>query len=402
MEVLDIKTLVFIFLTLNVLGFLAYIYMRFSILRIPGMGLWAGAHLSIALCFLFVLLYISSAEPRFLLLVIGFIMLTHVMWLSASRYFFNRDRLSPFFVFLPALIVILVAISSRAAVALQWIEDGALFRLNYTMIFTTCAFYQLAIAKEFISYRSPRLITSVSVGYAFALLAVLSILKTITVPNSLPPLVVSSSAYSITTFVMIAFIQVISMFGLVLISAERLQYKLNALAQSDPLTGLLNRRGFQLLSEQAFKRRRQGKNISMLMAFDLDHFKAINDTYGHATGDETLIAFANCLTENTRAEDIVSRVGGEEFVVLCLDVDRIDAENTAKRVSAFMAGLTMESKAGESFSITVSIGLVIIEEESPDLSCYLAAADDALYDAKAKGRNKVVMVDSSSNFSVVT
>lgn len=401
MEVLDIKTLVFIFLTLNVLGFLAYIYMRFSILRIPGMGLWANAHLCLALCFLFVLLNISFEQKHFLLFVVGFMLLTHMMWLSASRCFFNRARLPLLLLVSPALVVFIVAACSRLAVALMWMEDGALFRLNYVLLFMACAFYQLAIAREFITYRSPRLITSVSVGVAFVLLAMLSVLKVLTVPNSLPPLVVSSSAYSITTFIMVAFIQVISMFGLVLISAERLQHKLNALAQCDPLTGLLNRRGFQYLSEQAFKRRRTSENTSVIMAFDLDHFKDINDIYGHATGDEALIAFANCLTKNTRVEDIVSRIGGEEFVVLCVDIERADAENTAKRVSEYMAGLTMQSAAGENFSITVSIGLVMIEEEAPDLSRYLAAADTALYHAKAKGRNQVVLVDSSSNFSVL-
>lgn len=388
-------------MTLNMLGFFAYIYARFSILRMSGMELWAGGHLALAVCFFCVLLNIESPQQPLLLLIVTAIMATHTMWWSASRDFFNKKRLHPLLIMLPALIVVAFSICARASVALKWIEDGALFRTGYIILFLTCAFYQFAIAKEFISYRSPRLITSVSVGCAFAMVAVLSIFKAIAVPSSLPPLIVSSTTYSIATFIVIAFIQVISMFGLMLISAERLQCRLNGLAQSDPLTGLLNRRGFKLQSEVAINKRRQGKSISAIMAFDLDHFKLVNDTYGHSTGDDVLIAFANCLTENTRSTDIVARFGGEEFIVLCVDVDHVDAKNTAKRISEFMAALTIQSSLGEYISVTVSVGLAMIEEDSPDLSLYLKTADTALYNAKGRGRNTVVLAEPSSQFSVV-
>jgi diguanylate cyclase (GGDEF)-like protein len=328
-------------------------------------------------------------------------MATHAMWWGASRSFFKKERLHPLLIMLPALIVIVFSVCARASVALKLIEDGAVFRTGYILLFLSCAFYQLAIAKEFISYRSPRLITSVSVGCAFALVAVLSLFKVITVPESLPPLMISPTTYSMATFVMVAFIQVVSMFGLMLISAERLQFRLHELAQSDPLTGLLNRRGFKLQSEVAIKRRRQGDNICAIMAFDLDHFKLVNDTYGHATGDDVLIAFANCLTENTRATDIIARFGGEEFIVLCIDVDQADAKKTAKRISEFMAALTIQSKNEEDVSITVSIGMAMIEEDSPDINLYLDTADTALYNAKARGRNKVVVAEPSAQFSVV-
>lgn len=401
MEEFDIKTLVLILLTINMLGFLAYIYARFSILRMSGIELWAGGHLSLAVCFFCVLLYIESPQQPLLLIIITCIMATHAMWWSASRCFFKKERLHPLLILLPALIVIAFAIYARTSVALKLIEDGAVFRTGYIMLFLSCAFYQLAIAREFISYRSPRLITSVSVGCAFALVAVLSIFKVISVPESLSPLIVSSTTYSIATFIIVAFIQVISMFGLMLISAERLQYRLHGLAQSDPLTGLLNRRGFKLQSEVAIRRPRQGENICAIMAFDLDHFKLVNDTHGHATGDDVLIAFANCLTDNTRSTDIVARFGGEEFIILCIDVDHADAKKTAKRISEFMAARTIQSKRGVDVSITVSIGLAMIEEDSPDLNLYIDTADTALFNAKARGRNKVVLAEPLSQFSVV-
>lgn len=402
MENFDIRTFVLILSTLNILAFFSYVYAHFSILRMSGMTLWAGGHLALAICFSCMLLDLESPHPSFILFVVIAVMATHAMWWSASRYFFNRKRLHPLLIMLPALIVVAFSVSSRALVALGWIEDGTLFQTAYIILFLSCAFYQFAIAKEFISYRSPRLITSVLVGCCFIVMAALSIFKVINVPSSHPPLISNSMSYSIATFMTIVFIQVTSMFGLMLISVERLQSRLNGLAQSDPLTGLLNRRGFNLLSEIAMKGHKQDKNICAIMAFDLDHFKLVNDTYGHATGDEVLIAFANCLKENTRSTDIVSRFGGEEFVVLCVGIDHVDANNTAKRIREFMSSLSIQSKKEEFFSITVSTGLAMIEEDKPDLNLYLEAADTALYKAKKTGRNKVVVAEYGAQPSLVT
>ena len=402
MENFDIRTLVLILSTLNILAFFSYMYARLSILRMSGMTLWAGGHLALAVCFSCMLLDLESPHPSFMLCVVITVMATHAMWWGASRHFFNKKGLHPLLIMLPALIVMAFSVSARTFVALGWIEDGALFRTAYIMLFLTCAFYQFAIAKEFISYRSPRLITSIMVGCCFIVLGVLSIFKVITVPSSLPPIISSSMSYSIETFITVVFIQVTSMFGLMLISAERLQSRLNRLAQSDPLTGLLNRRGFDLRSEIAIKHHKQGKSICAIMVFDLDHFKLVNDSYGHATGDEVLIAFAKCLTENTRSTDIVGRFGGEEFVVLCVDINHDDAKNTAKRISEFMSSLSIQSKKEEFFSITVSTGLAMIEEEHPDLCRYLEAADIALYKAKATGRNKVVVAEYGGELSLAT
>ena len=212
---------------------------------------------------------------------------------------------------------------------------------------------------------------------------------------------VSSTTYPIATLALVAFIQIIFMLGLMLISAERLQCRLNGLAQNDPLTGLLNRSGFMSQSEIAIKSRRKNDKICAIMAFDLNHFKLINETYGHSTGDDLLIAFTNCLRENTRANDIVARFGGEEFIVLCVDVDHTNAKNTAKRISNFMAALTVQSSTGENLSITISVGLAMIDDNRPDLNLYLETANKALYDAKASGRNQVVMTEHSSQFSVL-
>jgi diguanylate cyclase (GGDEF)-like protein len=157
-------------------------------------------------------------------------------------------------------------------------------------------------------------------------------------------------------------------------------------AMTDELTGVLNRRGVlqaaqRLIAQQAQK----GEAISALM-FDLDHFKSINDKFGHSIGDQALQLFAATASISMRTSDIVGRLGGEEFVAL-LPGSLADAKVVAERVrSAFQAaGVTV---AGHGLYATVSIGAAS-GQPGTDIVALLAAADAALYRAKANGRNRV-------------
>jgi diguanylate cyclase (GGDEF)-like protein len=157
-------------------------------------------------------------------------------------------------------------------------------------------------------------------------------------------------------------------------------------AVTDELTGLLNRRGVLLAAQGLItKQAQKGEAVSALM-FDLDHFKSINDQFGHAIGDKALHLFAVTASISMRASDIVGRFGGEEFVAL-LPGNLADARVVAERVRrAFeSAGVTV---AGCDLNATVSIGAAC-GEPGTDIVALLAAADAALYRAKANGRNRV-------------
>lgn len=180
---------------------------------------------------------------------------------------------------------------------------------------------------------------------------------------------------------------------------ERVRDTLDALRQTtltDDLTGLGNRK--QLLQEGPRlidSALRAGKRVSLLM-LDLDHFKAVNDTHGHAAGDAVLTAFAELLGREVRQSDIFARVGGEEFVVLAPNAGATAAGELAERIREAVAALTVQS--GEvSLSLTVSIGVATLAPE-PDgaasglrapLEALMAAADEAMYEAKKNGRNRV-------------
>jgi diguanylate cyclase (GGDEF)-like protein len=158
--------------------------------------------------------------------------------------------------------------------------------------------------------------------------------------------------------------------------------KLNSDTITDPMTGLFNRRGLAL----AVARQQQTLQPFAALALDLDHFKRVNDTFGHAVGDQVLIALAAILRASVRTEDAPCRVGGEEFLVLMPDASRDTAEKVAERIRAATAGHAMPQAAGH---ITVSIGVALWPSDDPDVEQVMAKADQALYQAKNAGRNRV-------------
>ena len=171
--------------------------------------------------------------------------------------------------------------------------------------------------------------------------------------------------------------------------------------RTDSKTGLLNMRGWQDDAARELARAdRTGGPIGVLMV-DLDHFKLINDTWGHPAGDDMLVAVADVLRAETRPSDIVGRFGGEEFVVLLPDTDRAAATAAAERIRARIAGLNVIStdKRGGPAVIanrTTSIGVASRPENADALTDLLLAADAAVYLAKDAGRDQVRLASSGT------
>ncbi len=171
------------------------------------------------------------------------------------------------------------------------------------------------------------------------------------------------------------------------IQQEQRASQLFQLATQDSLTGLYNRRHFMTLAEEACGNTvLQPKPLCMLM-FDLDHFKQVNDRYGHAAGDEALRSFARILQDSLRAQDLVCRMGGEEFAALLTDTTADDAMTAAQRICNLVAHTPVLSH-GQSISLTVSIGLASCVPGQA-LGDMMRQADKALYEAKNAGRNRV-------------
>ena len=156
----------------------------------------------------------------------------------------------------------------------------------------------------------------------------------------------------------------------------------------DPLTGVANRRGFLQAAERLMVRARFTNQPVALLTFDLDRFKSINDKFGHPAGDTVLVTFCQLATSQLRPTDLFGRMGGEEFASLLPDTTRQDAIWLAERLRAAFEA-TCHTAAEQPIAATVSVGVATSDDASFDLSALLTAADQALYRAKALGRNRV-------------
>jgi two-component system cell cycle response regulator len=163
------------------------------------------------------------------------------------------------------------------------------------------------------------------------------------------------------------------------------------LAVTDQLTGLHNRRYMTgQLGALVNRSARGGDPVAALM-IDIDHFKKINDTFGHDIGDEVLREFDVRLASNVRAVDLPCRYGGEEFVVIMPDTQLVDAENIAERIRRHVAGSPFRvSKTTEPLTVTISIGVAATLGSGDSAEGLLTRADEAVYAAKAAGRNTVI------------
>ncbi len=168
---------------------------------------------------------------------------------------------------------------------------------------------------------------------------------------------------------------------------KQVEQRIQRLVGTDMLTGALNRRAFLEQGEAALARSaRHGQTLSLAM-LDLDHFKALNDTYGHAAGDLALQAFATTCRESLRPYDLFARIGGEEFVVLLVDSRPEEAWAILERLRQAVAAIELEAD-GETIRFTVSLGLAVLSADG-SLDAGLGQADRALYRAKHSGRNRI-------------
>ena len=177
-------------------------------------------------------------------------------------------------------------------------------------------------------------------------------------------------------------------FILLAMAKERTELRHKTAALVDPLTNIANRRAFFEGGIQLARRYDAAPRPTAVLLIDLDHFKHINDTYGHGIGDRVLRVFAETAAANLGAFDLLGRLGGEEFSAVLIDAGRETAMKTAERIRAAFADVASEID-GQPINATVSIGVAFCEDGPLDVPALLVQADQALYYAKERGRNRV-------------
>ncbi|WP_087873274.1 GGDEF domain-containing protein [Arthrobacter globiformis] len=278
--------------------------------------------------------------------------------------------------FAPAVIAIISALDSPATN--NW-SGGAVFLAMMCLMFTLASFELIRLPPGFSDVRLPLAAASglLSVFYFGRCIAFVAV-------GPKDPAFLAFFGSEVTTLINMVLLIAVS-FSMAALSTEQVTKDLSARANQDGLTGLLNRQGFHDRATDELCRR-NGAGTSVLILADLDHFKAVNDTYGHAAGDWVLQSFAAVCRTTVRPGDLVGRYGGEEFVFLLSGAGADQAQDITAEISRRLKA--RQAQDGITYP-TVSYGVAEVRAGGQDLAKMIALADAAMYQAKANGRDTV-------------
>jgi diguanylate cyclase (GGDEF)-like protein len=212
-------------------------------------------------------------------------------------------------------------------------------------------------------------------------------------PDAIPTSAFEASPMQIAAYAAGGLLPVVSTIGFLLMCTEFNQRELARAASLDYLTGICNRRAIEDLATRSIAAARRHGVPMAIMIVDVDHFKRINDEFGHQAGDVALVETVKRIRDSLRSEDLVGRLGGEEFVAVMPSTDAASALAAAERMRSSFADEKMKI-GDQELLITVSIGVAVLDAQDQVYSHLLRRADRAMYAAKTAGRNKV-MLDGS-------
>jgi len=212
-------------------------------------------------------------------------------------------------------------------------------------------------------------------------------------PTSAPSMLYRASWMNAITPLIVSILPVIGTTAYLLMCSDRIRRQWEVAASTDYLTGLANRRTVALAGERAFHAAQRHNNVLSVALIDVDHFKGVNDRYGHDSGDVALKHIADMLQKAGRIDDLLGRHGGEEFVVLFDQTDREKSILAAERLRESVQNNVLNID-NRKIPMTVSIGIATFQESDTNFNDLLRRADQALYMAKAHGRNRVEIAET--------
>ncbi|MHB8771175.1 MAG: GGDEF domain-containing protein [Syntrophales bacterium] len=349
--------------------------------RRDGMRLWtAGGAVQFFGASLFAT---RGVFPDFFSIVLANTLLSAGFWLlyAAVQEFQGKlRRWTPLIV--TAVVCFFIILVALATPVRQVVFSGSMFSLQLSAI--ALVLFRQAPAHE----RRSRWLT----GSAFAVAALLVFGRFLEVLVDPAKQVSLLGVSPLQTFSLLAGFVVIIMssFGFLLMTRERADRENERLATLDSLTEIFNRRTFLELAKKEIARHRRTRRPLALLMVDFDHFKRINDTHGHLTGDAVLKSFTATTLTCLRQNDLFGRYGGEEFAILLPETDTEGAAAFADRLRSRVAEVCVEVGAA-SINCTISVGITGLNlADEADLDAILRVADEALFAAKAAGRNRVV------------
>jgi diguanylate cyclase (GGDEF)-like protein len=360
--------------------------------RIHGLRGWS---IGLTLCgfgWLIVLLHASPVPAAMTIIANSLVVAGYsTAWLSIRR--FNDDSFN-------ARRVVTAVLFFTALFTVAWLAGAELRDRCIMVSFLTGCLALLAGLEIVKGGRAEPLQGRFPTALAFAVLGSALVIRAGLSLYHPPP--VQGTEYDDPTLGVALFITTICLIGitlgLLMMSTGRLRNRYAKLALTDELTELPNRRSFLEQGDRLSRRTQMDDTSACVLMMDLDYFSSVNERFGHAGGDQALLAFANLLRNAIRPGDLVARYGGEEFSAILAGVDVRKGGRIAERIRSALAGLAIEVR-GQTIKITVSIGVAPLQKG--DLRAAIRKADDALYQAKALGRDQVAVAADREPFPQV-
>jgi diguanylate cyclase (GGDEF)-like protein len=386
----DTRTIIIILMGVTVVLGATMNLIRLTRKTYPGFGLWTAGTTAYTFGFLFISL--RDVFPDIFTIVLANILLffAALCFLEGTRRFRGKEVRKTF------IALLIVGYTSFQSYFTFINNDIGVRIITYSLL---SAIIDGAIALALFR-KVPRALrfSFWFTGSLFALYGIFMVFRGV-LTELLPPLhdLLESNTLQAITFLLAICFGIAWTFGFVMLNSERLeadlrgaQDKLQKMATTDFLTGIANVRLFSEAGECEVQRAHRYKRPLSLLMIDLDHFKKVNDKYGHAIGDKILVAFAGMCKKCLRKVDIFGRLGGEEFAILLPETDINGGKKFAERLRSTIEKGRIKIE-NESFHITVSIGVTELLPDDNQLETALKRADDTMYEAKRKGRNQVVM-----------
>ncbi len=377
---LDVNTLFMVSIYVEAILGLLLLFVWVQNTAIYAVAWWGFAHLIRAASIVLFGMYGSAPDLITIDLANALLFTAFAVTWTGARVFDGRP-VEPVYLVTGAVLWLLVC---RLPVLTEAVDTRALIASGIITTYTWLAAYEFWRGRgEALVSRWPAIFMLFAYGALFLLrtplVSVLPIAPNNRMLGSVWLTVLSFEALLFT--ISVAFI-------LLAMAKERTELRHRTAAMVDPLTGIANRRSFLQDAAQLAKRHIVNPRPIAVLLIDLDHFKSINDRFGHALGDRVLEIFTETARHSVRASDLFGRLGGEEFAAVLCDTSCDKAVAVAERIRESFARATLEVDS-RLICATVSIGLVHCQEVALDMAALLAQADQALYIAKERGRNRV-------------
>jgi len=388
---LDTRTIMVMFSMLTFMFFGLLELAGLHVGSIRGVRQWAVANLCISLGLSLAYFYTSPTPGHNWAIVLGAMLIAAGIGLQFTGIQAFKEERSDWRI---VLLVVCVALFQNLWFGVLHPDISARAIANS---FLFCVIYAACARALLINIEPPLRTAYWFTGVSFVVLVVVMLVRGVVIWRSLPESygIYVNTPLNPLSFFIACMIQLCVTFGFLLMLNYRLITDLQNIASRDALTGALNRRCLEEEATRLKARCTRTGEILAVMMIDIDHFKSINDRYGHPVGDNVLRCLADIAHTSVRTDDYFARYGGEEFCILLPSTTEREAWELAERLRQTYAQSTLNA-GEESINITVSIGVADSTSIGLEFTSLVAAADQALYRAKQEGRNRVVSYTSMS------